>query len=370
MRLRRRLLANAGSRRRPVGMRALTVIPGARGSARLEELPEPSVERGGLLVEMIAVGICGTDREILAGAYGRAPAGRERLVLGHESLGRVLKAPPGGEVREGDLVVGIVRRPDPVPCPACAGGEWDMCQNGEYTERGITGRDGYLAERVALDPAFAVKVDPELGMCGVLVEPASVLAKAWDHIERIGRRTRTWAPKSVLVTGAGPVGLIAALMATQRGFHLDVLDREAEGIKPRLVRELGGTYHTSVDAIGSLASDIVLECTGAPTVVREVLCRGGRNAIVCLTGVSSGGRSLGFDIGAFNRETVLENDVVFGSVNANRAHYEAGAKALARADRGWLRRLVTRTVPLERWPDALERRAGDVKVVVDFGLEI
>lgn len=350
-------------------MRALTVIPGTPGSARLDEIPEPSIEAGALLVEMIAVGICGTDREILAGAYGRAPRGRERLVLGHESLGRVQEAPAGGDLREGDLVVAIVRRPDPVPCPACAGGEWDMCQNGEYRELGIKDLDGCIAERLRIDPELAVKIDPALGLCGVLLEPASVLAKAWDHIERIGRRTRTWRPRSVLVTGAGPVGLLAAMMATQRGFHLDVLDRETEGLKPLLVRELGGSYHTSPDVLPSMSPDIVLECTGAPAVVRDVLCHNGRNAIVCLTGVSSGGRRLPFDLGTFNRETVLENDVVFGSVNANRAHYEAGAEALRRADHAWLRRLVTRQVPLDRWPEAVRPSRGDVKVVVSLGVE-
>ena len=89
-----------------------------------------------------------------------------------------------------------------------------------------------------------------------------------------------------------------------------------------------------------------------------------RNGIVCLTGVSSGGRAIDFDVGGLNRSMVLENDVVFGSVNANRRHYEAAAKALADADRDWLRALITRRVPLERWQEALERGPDDVKVVV------
>src|SRR5439155_18673404 len=119
--------------------------------ARLDDVPEAAESDGALVVEAVAVGVCGTDREIVEGAFGEAPPGRDRLVLGHESLGRVLSAPPGAAVKPGDLVVGIVRRPDPVPCANCAVGEWDMCRNGRYTERGIRQRDGYCAERYRLE---------------------------------------------------------------------------------------------------------------------------------------------------------------------------------------------------------------------------
>src|SRR5207247_3067816 len=164
-----------------------------------------------------AAGVCGTDVEVVRGAYGEAPPGDEHRVLGHESLGRVLDAPANGGVQPGDHVVGIVRRPDPLPCPACAVGEWDMCRNGRYTERGIKQRHGYGGERYRLEPEFAVKVDPALGLLGVLLEPASILAKAWDQTERIGHRTGTWRPRILLVTGAGPIGLVAALFGVQRG---------------------------------------------------------------------------------------------------------------------------------------------------------
>ncbi|HET7597871.1 MAG TPA: alcohol dehydrogenase catalytic domain-containing protein, partial [Burkholderiales bacterium] len=117
-------------------MRALVVTPGHAGTARLDEVPEPSATDGQILVRTRRIGICGTDAEIVAGAYGWAPPGETRLVLGHESLGEVIEAPPGSGFAKGDAVVGIVRRPDPVPCPNCAVGEWDMCRNGLYTERG------------------------------------------------------------------------------------------------------------------------------------------------------------------------------------------------------------------------------------------
>lgn len=349
-------------------MRAITVAPGSPDTAALEDLAEPAAE-GGLLIEALALGVCGTDLEILSGAHGAAPAGATRMVLGHESLGRVLEAPPTSGFEPGQWVVGIVRHPDPIPCRACAGGEWDMCENGLYTERGIQGRDGFGAERYRLDPAFAVGVDQGLGLAGVLLEPASVLAKAWDHIERIGRRTATWSPRRVLVTGAGPVGLLAAMMSVQRGHELHVYDRVRGGVKPDLVEALGGTYHAGDLAdLGALKPDIVLECTGAGEVVLAMMEGSGRNAIVCLTGLSSHGRLLDLDAGALNRTLVLENDVVFGSVNANRAHYELAAQALAKADKAWLSRLITRRVPLERWREAYQRGPDDVKVIIDFGL--
>ena len=327
-------------------MRAITVVPLQAGSARLDDVAEPSPEEGGLLVQTLAVGICGTDLEISQGEYGWAPPGRERLVLGHESLGRVQEAPAGGDLATGDLVVGIVRQPDPVPCASCAAGEWDMCRNGRYTEHDIKELDGFMRERYRIDPSFAVKLDPALERTGVLLEPTSVVAKAWDHVGRIAARG-VWDPEVVLVTGAGPIGLLAALLGVQRGLEVHVLDRVTSGPKPELVADLGATYHTGAvgDAVGH--ADVVIECTGVGELVLDAIEKTGPDGIVCLTGVSSAGRTLTIDAGALNRELVLENEVVFGTVNANRRHYQAAATALTDADQGWLERLVTRRVPLE-----------------------
>jgi D-arabinose 1-dehydrogenase-like Zn-dependent alcohol dehydrogenase len=184
-------------------MRAITVIPGKPGSVTLTDMPEPPGEDGPVLVQTQAIGVCGTDLEIINGEYGSAPPGEDRLIIGHESLGRVVQAEPGSGFGAGDLVVGIVRRRDPVPCPACAVGHWDMCMNGRYTERGIVGRHGYAS-------------------------------------------------------------------------------------------------------------------------------------------------------------------VLFGSVNANRRHYELAAQALAQADRGWLADLITRREPLTRWADAYARQPDDIKTILTF----
>jgi len=345
-------------------MRALTVSPGQPNSISLHEVPAPPKSDGAVLVRTLALGICGTDREIIAGRYGWAPPGQARLVIGHESLGRVEEAPADCGVARGDLVVGIVRRPDPVPCPACAAGEWDMCRNGQYTERGIKQRDGYGSEQFRVEPDFLIPLDPALDRLGVLLEPTSVVAKAWEQVMRIGARGAAWEPRVVLVTGAGPVGLLAALIGAQRHLELHVLDRVREGAKPDLVRALGATYHAG--DVGALKPDVVIECTGASAVVCDVLRRSAPDGIVCLAGVSSGGRTIKFDIGGLNRDMVLENHVVFGSVNANRRHYRAAAEALAKADKSWLARVISRRVPLARWREAFEQRPDDIKVVVDF----
>ena len=347
-------------------MRALTVAPGIANSARVDDIGDPPLADGAILVRTLAIGVCGTDREIVCGHFGQAPPGEDRLVIGHESLGVVQAAPAGCGIEAGDVVVGIVRRPDPVPCPSCAAGEWDMCSNGRYTERGIKERHGFGADFFRIEPEFAVKLDPSLGTMGVLLEPASVVAKAWDHTERIGRRARSWRPKTLLVTGAGAVGLLAALMGAQRGLDIHVLDHHEHAAKDKLIRQLGGTYHTGRVADLRLQPDIVMECSGAPTVVRDVLGNTAASGIVCLVGITEPGHAFDVDLGALNRTSVLDNSTVFGTVNANRRHYDMAAEALRQVDKSWLDALITRREPVEHWTRSLRRRPDDIKVVVDF----
>ncbi len=348
-------------------MRALTVVPGTANSAGVEDMPLPPASDGAVLVRALALGVCGTDREIVSGEYGWAPPGQKRLVIGHESLGKVQEAPDASGFKVGDLVVGIVRRPDPVPCSCCAVGEWDMCRNGRYTERGIKARNGYGSDFFRIEPDFLVKLDPALGMNGVLVEPTSVVAKAWEQTERIGRRSRGFAPKTLLVTGAGPVGLLAAMIGAQRGLEVHVLDHRDSQEKQKIVRDLGGSFHLgSLADLGGLKPDILMECTGAPSVVRDAFGRTASGGIVCLVGVSAPGHKFDVDVGLLNRTMVLENDTVFGTVNANRKHYEDAVAALTRADKHWLARLITRRVPVEQWTQSLEQQPDDIKVVVDF----
>lgn len=346
-------------------MKAITVEPNQPGSARWEDVPEPEARGGSVLVEAVAVGVCGTDVEIVEGKYGWAPAGKSRLVLGHESLGRVIDPGPTSGFKKGDLVVGIVRRPDPVPCPNCAVGEWDMCRNGQYTERGIKEIDGYMSERWRIEPEYAMKVDPTLGILGVLLEPTTVVAKAWEMVKAIGQRS-FWEPRTVLVTGAGPIGLLAALIGVQHGLEVHVLDRVTSGPKPDLVKTLGARYHSTSVANVDFEPDIIIECTGVGQVVAESILKVGAGGIVCLTGVGSGGARAGTAIADVAAGAVLRNNVIVGSVNANKRHWYRAGAALARADRKWLAGLITRREQPENFMKALERKPDDIKVVIQF----
>ncbi|MCU1572868.1 MAG: theronine dehydrogenase [Micrococcaceae bacterium] len=344
-------------------MQALTIVPGQQGSLQVREMPEPEPGEGSVLVQSLAVGLCGTDAEIIAAEYGQSPEGESFLVLGHENLGRVLNAPQDSGLVAGDLVVCIVRRPDPEPCAACAAGEWDMCRNGNYTEHGIKGLHGFARERWRAEPDELVPLGEGLAEVGVLLEPTTIVAKAWEQIDRIGSRA-FYQPNLVAITGAGPVGLLAALLARQRGLEVHVFDQVTDGPKPDLVRSLGATYHAESLADSGLKPDIVVECTGVPAVVLQAIGCTGTDSITCLTGVSGAGEMLRVDVGGLNRDAVLENSVIFGTVNANRRHYQAAVDALQKADQDWLGRLITRRVPLQEFEDALKRRPDDVKVVL------
>ena len=346
-------------------MKAITVEPHQAGSARFEDVPEPDAREGSVLVEAVAVGVCGTDVEIVEGKYGWAPPGARRLVLGHESLGRVVDPGPAASLKAGDLVVGIVRRPDPVPCPSCAVGEWDMCRNGRYTERGIKEINGFMSERWRIEPEYAIKVDPSLGLLGVLLEPTTVVTKAWEQVKAVGHRA-FWEPRTVLVTGAGPIGLLAALIGKRHGLDVHVLDRVETGAKPDLVHALGATYHTGrVEDVG-FDPDVIVECTGVGQVIADSLTTVGAGGVVCLTGVGSGGHVKGLAAADLAAEMVLRNVVIVGSVNANKRHWYRAGEELAGADHAWLGRLLTRTAPPRDFAHALERQPDDIKVVVQF----
>ncbi len=345
-------------------MKTVTAVPGDPGSLRLDVLDDPEHRPGELLVEMVVVGICGTDHEILEGDIGYPAPGRDRLVLGHEALGKVVSAPLGSDFARGDLVAPIVRRPDPVPCANCAVGEWDMCRNGRFTEAGIRGLDGYTAEKLSLPADFAVKVSSDLGHFGVLVEPASIVAKAWEHIVHIGSRFE-WLPSRVLVTGAGPIGLLAALFATRLGAEVHVLDRATDGPKPGLVGDVGAIYHNEdLDRVGG-QYDVVLECTGDADLMMAVPAMTAPNGIVCLAGVTDEGHQVVVN-SDLARNLVLENRTIFGTVNSNRRHYEEAARVLAQADQGWLGRVVNRRIKLDDWKEAYNRQPDDVKTVIEF----
>lgn len=218
-------------------MRALTVIPHAAGSAAVRDVPDPIPRDGEVLVDVVRVGLCGTDAEIERGEYGVAPSGSDMLVLGHESFGRIAKGRPG--LPEGAPVVASVRRPD--GCPNCGRGEADMCVWGNYTERGIVGRHGFCAERYAELPEHVFAVPESIADTAVLLEPLTISEKGWRHVVAAQRRMTVWEPRRALVTGAGPVGILAALVLRLRGLEVTVVERTAKPERQTLLARIGAT---------------------------------------------------------------------------------------------------------------------------------
>lgn len=356
-------------------MKAIVVTPGEADSGRVEEVPDPVPLAGEALVEVIEVGVCGTDLEILHGLYGEAPAGEEFLIIGHENFGRVLESPAGSRLRPGDLVVCVVRRPDPVPCAACAADEFDMCTNGQYQERGIRGLHGFMAEYYAEAPEYLVKLSPGLESVGVLIEPLTIVEKGVLQAEAIQRRL-IWEPREAVVTGAGPIGLMATFLLRARGFDVWTLDLVPRtDLRARLVEACGATYVRSDEKpLSDLAEeihgiDLLIEATAVPEVVFDAIDAIGPNGIVCLTGVSAASRRLEVPGAKLNLEMVLQNKVVFGTVNANLRHYASAVHDLARFESLWpgvCGQVVTRRVPVDSYADALTRSSTDVKSAIVF----
>jgi len=339
-------------------MRGLTIRTGG-AEVTLQELAEPAAGAGVLLVDGVALGVCGTDRWLLARGPHRLPAGRDRMVLGHESLGRVRAAPAGSSFAPGDLVTGLVRRPDPLPCRCCAAGELDICLNGRYTERGIVGADGYGAQRYLLGEEYAVGVSPQLGLAGVLVEPTSIVAKAWERLDASVR----WPQGRALVLGAGPIGLLAALLAQQRGYEVHVVDRVTGGPKVGQVRALGATYHRGVgDLEGEF--DAVLECSGE--LAADAIAATARGGSLCFVAGAHGGAVSTIELAALTG-ALIGNRTLTGVVSSNRRHFEAAHSALQKADRDWLDELLTAVVPLDNYAAAFNGGPDTIKAVIQLG---
>lgn len=358
-------------------MRAMTVVPGRPESAQLSEVAEPAADDGSVLVETMLVGLCGTDSEIIEQGVGYPPPGADSLVLGHETIARVLQAPTASGLTPGDLVTGIVRRPCPARCPACARGEWDFCRSGTYIEHGIRGSAGFGRQRWRSEPAYLIPVPAALGELGVLVEPMSVVCKALEAAAHIAARAYA-NPTRLLVTGAGPIGLLAAAAAVTAGFEVTVLDRMPAGVKPDLARALGATYAHDIGTLGGMDTDdiftaangtpqfdVVLECSGATEVIARSATMLGQGGVMVLIGIAGHGCPPA-QLGMVTNALIRSNAALVGTVNAGRRHYADAVDALLRIDRSWLSELITRRVSLAGWPAALRRGDDDVKVVVDF----
>jgi threonine dehydrogenase-like Zn-dependent dehydrogenase len=317
----------------------------------------------GVRVEVLRVGGCGTDKEINAGEYGAAPDGYKFLVIGHENFGRVLEVGPQVRgLQPGDYVVATVRRPGHSIYDVI--GTYDMTTDTVYYERGINLLHGYLTEQYVEDPEYLIRVPAGLKAVGVLLEPCSVVEKGITEAYEIQRRLRVWRPQRAAVLGAGPVGLLAALVLRLRGLHVLVMARTpAPTLQSQLAEAIGATYMSTKETPLAEAAkthgpfDLIFEATGAAAPVfeaMEVLCNDG---VQVQSSVSRGDEQIPVPAARINMGFVLGNKVAVGTVNANREYFEAGVRDFALAEAtypGWLARLLTHPVQgLDHWPDFL-----------------
>jgi len=306
--------------------------------------------------------VCGTDREIAEGQFGVAPEGADRIVLGHESLAEV--AEDGHGFSKGDLVSATVRR-SCGRCLACDEGAPDSCMTGEYSERGITRLDGFARELVVEDPAQLVPVPRALGRLAVLAEPTSICARAVRHSLAIGGR-HPWELERALVIGAGAIGVLLTMLLRLEGVDVCVASLEQSN---EIVDALGGRYVSTKGAeLSDLGGfDLVVEAAGNAQLMVDSLGLLRRSGVVCLLGIDGRPRKVELDGGVVGVDTVLQNRVLFGSVNAHKDDWLAGVEALDEAQRrfpGALDELIGLRVPLERFEEAFAFHGGKATLVL------
>jgi threonine dehydrogenase-like Zn-dependent dehydrogenase len=366
-------------------VKAIAIVPGTAGS-HLVERPEPTITaQDEVKVRIIRVGICGTDREEVSGGRAQAPDGQKELVIGHEMFGQVVSVGSSvTRVKPGDYAVFTVRR-GCGQCASCLMNRPDMCQTGKYRERGIRGLDGYQTEFVVDREQYIVQVPAELEAIGVLMEPLSVVEKAIDEALAVQTVrcpdvaiTPDWLHgRRCLVAGLGPVGLLAAMVLRLRGgevYGLDVVDPNTA--RPKWLDGIGGSY---IDGRQILADqvkkkiggmDFILDASGVAALEFNLLDALARNGMYVVTGIPGGDRPLQIPGAELIRQLVLDNQVMLGSVNAARGHFQMGADDLAQAHLRWadqIAGLITNRYSWDQFSGSIDQHQPDtIKEVVEW----
>ena len=368
-------------------MKAIALVPGTK-NVSLVDRPEPQIAAPDeLKLRIVRIGICGTDREEAAGGRAKAPDGYKDLVLGHEMLGQVVEAGKGvSGVKPGDYAVFTDRR-GCGRCRPCDMNRPDMCETGDYRERGIWGLDGFQSEFAVDKQQYLVKVPSELEPIGVLAEPLSVATKAIDESVRIqqgrmpdGLATPNWLyGRRCLVAGLGPVGLLAAVALRLRGaevFGMDVVDSDTA--RPKWLEHIGGSYvdgrKVSPEEVAKSCGgpvEMIFEATGVATLEFNLLDALGLNGIYVITGVPGGDRPLQIDGASLIRDMVLKNQIMLGSVNNPAPYFQMAVDHLQHAFLLWgdhIEKLITQRHPYTEFDNVLHQHAADeIKVVLEWG---
>jgi glucose 1-dehydrogenase len=359
-------------------MRAVAVFPSSR-EVRVIDHPEPALASPTQArMRVLDVGVCGTDREIVSFQYGTPPDGSDYLIIGHESLSEVMEVGPQvSKVKPGDLVIMTVRRPCPhSSCIACREGRQDFCYTGDFTERGIKQNHGYMTEFVVEEERYLNPAPRELRDVAVLIEPLTIAEKSLEQIGLVQRRLPWNRPSGLraVVLGAGPVGILGAMALKVEGFDVSVYSRSPNhDEKNPILGAIGVQYIASethsVEDLAKLAGpiDVVYEATGASGIAFDVLKHLGPNAVFVFTGVPGRKAPIPVDTDEIMRNMVLNNQLVFGSVNAPPQAFQSAIQHLGVFAQRWpeaLRSVITARFPMERAVEALQVQAGGVKNVI------
>lgn len=325
----------------PSTSRAVAVYPRDPGNVHRTEIAVPEMGPQDVLVKVIRVGVCGTDREIIHGMIGAAPEGTDELVIGHEVLGRVVATGSGvQDLDNGSLVSAMVRRPD--GCPACTAGQPDMCLWGDYEERGIVHQHGFMTEYFVDDRQFIVPVPDELEHVGILIEPLTVVEKAVRQVDLIQQRMNFWQPETAVVLGAGPIGILGTLLLRSRGIKVATVARSpmpnrAASLVQGAGAEYVSTHEESLDSLKQRLGniDIILESTGASPIAFKGMEILGVNGVLVLLSLTGGEHSIAIDANALNNGHVAGNKTVIGSVNAGMEDFANAVDRLGHFETLW-----------------------------------
>ncbi|GCE20015.1 glucose 1-dehydrogenase [Dictyobacter kobayashii] len=367
-------------------MKAIAIFPATK-EIQLIEHPEPHIEHPEQVkLRLLEVGVCGTDRHICALAFGNPPANYNYLILGHEALAEV--AAVGSAVthlQPGDLVVPEVRRPcTDSTCRACQAAHQDFCQTGNYTERGIQGLHGYMAEYVVDDARFLHPAPAALRQVAVLTEPLTIAEKALVQALQIQQRL-PWQTSAAtieepgrgltaVVLGAGPIGLLGAMLFVTQGFDTYVYSRaQTPNDKADIVEAIGATYISAEttpiakfkERVGQI--DLVYEAMDAAPLAIEVLQNLSRNGIFIFTSGTNPSQPFGIDSAASFHNLTSQNQVVIGTVNAGPATFQSAIEHLEVFQQRWptvLPKLITERYPMKRAAEVLLHKPGGIKHIV------
>ena len=352
-------------------MRALTIRPGEAGTANVTDVEAPETGAGDVLIRTLEVGVCATDRELIAGAFGAAPPGQDFLILGHELVGVVERE--AGAFKQGDFVSVRGRRPC-ASCRACLAGAPDSCTSGGWTERGINGLHGFASDIVVEHVSNVVAVPRELGRLGVLAEPTAVCERGLRQAFGVGHR-QPWRPERAIVVGAGALGVLATFLLRLSGLEVWTVARSpSDTPKAHVVERSGATYHsledTTVDALREEVGgfDVSLATAGATEVAIDAIRALGPNGVACLLGLDGHDHQVSLNSRLFGVDVVAGNQVVVGSVCSNPQDWAASIRHLGEIEARWpgaLDAVIGLRAPLESFEDALTFSGVKATLILD-----